>query len=164
MESDSGQYLCAVQVDPSKKNTSKRKWKVIKRVTVSVHKDKRPQPTRTTVTQTTTEKTTKKTTEKTIKKTTEKVSDDDRLKPLYVALSIILCLLLIVLVVFIRKKSITSQGSPYAVGNGEEGSSFGSKTADPGREESTPSIDPYLVVRLNSLYDSGASGNSPRSN
>ncbi|XP_037390205.1 uncharacterized protein LOC119262425 [Pygocentrus nattereri] len=58
----------------------------------------------------------------------------------------------------------SDSGSPYAVGNGEEGSSFGSKTADPGREEFTPSIDPYLIVRLNSLYESGASGNSPRSN
>ncbi|XP_017567090.1 uncharacterized protein LOC108435631 [Pygocentrus nattereri] len=172
MESDSGQYLCAVQVHPSNKNTAEGNWKVIERVTVSVHKDKRPQPTRTTVTQTTTEETTKKTTEETTKETPEKVSDVDRLKPLYVALPIILCLLLIVLVVFMRKKCITSQGrqtgqqreevpdmdcSPYAVGNGEEGSFFGSKTADPGREESTPSIDPYLVVRLNSLYESGAS-------
>ncbi|KAL7830959.1 hypothetical protein SRHO_G00304610 [Serrasalmus rhombeus] len=164
MESDSGQYLCAVQVDPNNKNTAEGNWKVIERVTVSVHKDKRPQPTRTNVTQ--------KTTEKTTKKTSEKVSDDDRLKPLYVALPIILCLLLIVLVVFIRKKCITSQGrqtgqqreeapdmdcSPYAVGNGEERSFFGSKTADPGREESTLSIDPYSVVRLNSLYESGVS-------
>ncbi|KAL6461417.1 hypothetical protein MHYP_G00295610 [Metynnis hypsauchen] len=168
MESDSGQYLCAVQVHPNNKNTAKGNWKVIQNITVSVHKDKGPQPTRTTVTQkTTTNKTTKKTTEK----TTVVFPDDDRLKPLYVAVPI-LCLLLIVLVVLIRKKCITSQGcqrvqhreeapnmdcSPYAVGNGEEGSFFGSKTADPGREESTPSIDPYSVVRLNSLYESGAS-------
>ncbi|XP_017567150.1 paired immunoglobulin-like type 2 receptor alpha [Pygocentrus nattereri] len=172
MESDSGQYLCAVQVHPSNKNTAEGNWKVIKSITVSVHKGKRPQPTRTTVTQTTTEKTTKKTTEETTKKATENGSDDDHLKPLYVALPIILCLLLIVLVVFIRKKCITSQGrqtgqqreeapdmdcSPYAVGNGEEGSSFGSKTADPGREESTPPTDPHSVVRMNSLYESLAS-------
>ncbi|XP_036439780.1 uncharacterized protein LOC118817320 [Colossoma macropomum] len=180
MESDSGQYLCAVQVHPNNKNTAKGNWKVIQRVTVSIQKDKRPQPTMTTVTQTTTEETTKKTTqtttkkttEKTIKKTTEENIDDDRLKPLYVAIPIILCLLLIVLVVFIRKKCIISQGcqsvqqreeapnmdcSPYAVGNVEEGTFFGSKTADPGREESTPSIDPYSVVRLNSLYESGPS-------
>ncbi|KAL7833447.1 hypothetical protein AOLI_G00284070 [Acnodon oligacanthus] len=164
MESDSGQYLCAVQVQPINKNTAVGNWKVIQNITVSVHKGKRPQPTRTTETQTTTEETTKK--------TTEKVRDDDRLKPLYVALPIILCLLLIVLVVFIRKKCITSQGcqtvhqreeapdmdcSPYAVGNGEEGSFFGCKTADPGREESAPSTDPHSVVRLNSLYESGAS-------
>ncbi|XP_036440300.1 uncharacterized protein LOC118817586 [Colossoma macropomum] len=168
MESDSGQYLCAVQVHPHNKNTTKGNWKVIQRVTVSVHKDKRPQPTMTTVTQTTTEDTTKKTT----KKTTEENIDHDRLKPLYVTVPIILCLLLIVLVVLIRKKCITSQGcqtvqqreeapnmdcSPHAVGNGEEGTFFGSKTADPGREESTPSTDSYSVVRLNSLYESGAS-------
>ncbi|XP_036440295.1 uncharacterized protein LOC118817583 [Colossoma macropomum] len=179
MESDSGQYLCAVQVHPNNKNTAKGNWTVIQRVTVSVHKDKRPQPTMTTVTQTTTEETTKRTTKKTTqkttkttKKTTEENIDDDRLKAMYIAVPIILCLLLIVVVVFIRKKCITSQGSqtvqqreeapnldcsPYAVGNGEEGTFFGSKTADPGREESTPSIDPYSVVRLNSLYESGAS-------
>ena len=61
MESDSGQYLCAVQVHPNNKNTARKgNWKVLQKVTVSVQKDKRPQPTGTTVTQKTTEKTTKK--------------------------------------------------------------------------------------------------------
>ncbi|KAL6461424.1 hypothetical protein MHYP_G00295680 [Metynnis hypsauchen] len=78
MESDSGQYLCAVQVHPNNNNTAKGNWKVIQRVTVSVHKDKRPQPTRTTVTQKTAEETTKNTTEKTTKETAGKVSGQTR--------------------------------------------------------------------------------------
>ena len=46
MESDSGQNLCAVQVHPNHKITARKgNWKVIQRVTVIVQKDKRPQPT-----------------------------------------------------------------------------------------------------------------------
>ncbi|XP_037390204.1 uncharacterized protein LOC108416270 [Pygocentrus nattereri] len=130
MESDSGQYLCAVQVDPINKNTAKGNWKVIKRVTVSVHKDKRPQPTRTTVTPTTTEKTTKKATEKTTKKATEKttkkatekttkkatenVSGVHPLMPLFTSWPICLGLLLSVWIAFalIRKKASTARGDP----------------------------------------------------
>ncbi|XP_037390393.1 uncharacterized protein LOC108413428 isoform X2 [Pygocentrus nattereri] len=134
MESDSGQYLCAVQVHPSNKNTAEGNWKVIERVTVSVHKDKRPQPTRTTVTQ--------KTTEETTKKTSEKVSGIHPLMPLFTSWPICLGLLLSVWIAFalIRKKASTARGSqavplqslqsgeaapdtdgsPYAVGRGEE--------------------------------------------
>ncbi|KAL7833445.1 hypothetical protein AOLI_G00284050 [Acnodon oligacanthus] len=136
MESDSGQYLCAVQVQPNNKNTARKgNWKVIQRVTVSVHKGKRPQPTRTTETQTTTEETTKKTTEET--------SGVHPLMPLFTSWPVCLCLLLSVWITFalIRKKASTAQGSqavplqslqsgeaapdtdgsPYAVGRGEEG-------------------------------------------
>ncbi|XP_036440298.1 uncharacterized protein LOC118817585 isoform X1 [Colossoma macropomum] len=131
MESDSGQYLCAVQVDPNNKNTAKGNWKVIQKVTVSVQKDKRPQPTMTTVTQTTTEETTKKTT------------GVHPLMPLFTSWPICLCLLLSVWIAFalMMKKASTAQGSqavplqslqngeaapdidgsPYAVGCGEEG-------------------------------------------
>uniref|UniRef100_A0AAR2IJ08 Ig-like domain-containing protein n=1 Tax=Pygocentrus nattereri TaxID=42514 RepID=A0AAR2IJ08_PYGNA len=42
MESDSGQYLCAVQVDPINKNTAKGNWKVIKRVTVITSTPEKP--------------------------------------------------------------------------------------------------------------------------
>ncbi|XP_037390392.1 uncharacterized protein LOC108413428 isoform X1 [Pygocentrus nattereri] len=106
MESDSGQYLCAVQVHPSNKNTAEGNWKVIERVTVSVHKDKRPQPTRTTVTQ--------KTTEETTKKTSEKVSGIHPLMPLFTSWPICLGLLLSVWIAFalIRKKASTARGDP----------------------------------------------------
>ncbi|XP_037390162.1 uncharacterized protein LOC108435632 isoform X3 [Pygocentrus nattereri] len=126
MESDSGQYLCAVQVHPSNKNTAEGNWKVIERVTVSVHKDKRPQPARTSMTQTTTEET----------------SGVHPLMPLFTSWPICLGLLLSVWIAFalIRKKASTARGSqavplqslqsgeaapdtdgsPYAVGRGEE--------------------------------------------
>ncbi|KAI4900189.1 hypothetical protein NFI96_017672 [Prochilodus magdalenae] len=226
-ESDGGQYLCAVQVHPNNKNTARRgNWTVIHTVTVSIDKAKLPQPTETTETQNTSQKTTKETTQITTQNTTQNTveettqntaqnttqntaeekpetdSDGDHLVPLYVAVSIIVCLLLVAVVVFIEKKSITSQGnhtvekqlgkpksvlfsssllvvcrsqhvhlreeapnmdcSPYAVGNGDMGNFFGSKAAHPGPEKPAQLIDPYSVVRLNSLYESGVSDHNKR--
>ncbi|KAL7830956.1 hypothetical protein SRHO_G00304580 [Serrasalmus rhombeus] len=120
MESDSGQYLCAVQVDPINKNTGKGNWKVIERVTVSVHKDKRPQPTRTTMTQTTTEETTKKTTEETTASKVEK--------------QLLILMVLRMLWDVVRRRTRIHEEFYQE---------------DPDHEESTTSVDLHAAARLN---------------
>ncbi|XP_076853160.1 uncharacterized protein LOC143508497 [Brachyhypopomus gauderio] len=95
----------------------------------------------------------------------------DPLIPLYVTLSI-LCLLMVLVAVFIKRRTINSPESkavqlraqnteedtdldcsPYAVGCGEENIDLGSKwissqKADTSYEESATSLDPYSVVRI----------------
>ncbi|XP_066511180.1 uncharacterized protein [Hoplias malabaricus] len=169
MESDSGQYLCALHTDTSKtdKNTNV-KWKVIERVTVSVGKDKRLQSPETTRTEETPKE-----------PQVEKHKHGSKLLSVYIAVPVLLCVLLVVVVVFIKKRRRISQGSqsaqkschsredtlymdcsPYAIGTGEEEHHFAPKNlysemSDPGCKESTPAPDPYSFIRLNSLYESG---------
>ncbi|XP_066514375.1 uncharacterized protein [Hoplias malabaricus] len=100
-----------------------------------------------------------------------------KLLSVYIAVPVLLCVLLVVVVVFIKKRRMISQGSqsaqkschsrednlytdcsPYAIGTGEEEHHFApkkesSRMLDPGCKGSTPALDPYSVVRLNSLYE-----------
>ncbi|KAL6461421.1 hypothetical protein MHYP_G00295650 [Metynnis hypsauchen] len=120
MESDSGQYLCAVQVHPNNNNTAKGNWKVIQNITVSVHKDKRPQPTRTIVTQEPTEETTKKTAEETSASKAEKQ--------------------LLILMVLHMLWDVVRIGTRIHEEFYQE---------DPDYEESTTSVDLHAAARLN---------------
>ncbi|XP_066511046.1 uncharacterized protein [Hoplias malabaricus] len=162
MESDSGQYLCALHMGTSKTEKTNVKWKVIERVTVRVNKDKTSQSPETTRTVETPEK---------------KHESVPKLLSVYIAVPVLLCVLLVVVVVFIKKRRMISQGSqsaqkscnsrednlytdcsPYAIGTGEEEHHFApkkesSRMLDPGCKGSTPALDPYSVVRLNSLYE-----------
>ncbi|XP_066509137.1 uncharacterized protein [Hoplias malabaricus] len=190
MESDSGQYLCALHMDTSKTEKTNVKWKVIERVTVSVSKDKTPTTARTEKTPEETHEPVSVSKDKTSQSPettrTEKTHEEkpeeregSKLLSVYIAVPVLLCVLLVVVVVFIKKRRMISQGSqsaqkschsrednvytdcsPYAIGTGEEEHHFApkkesSKMLDPGCKESTPALDPYSVVRLNSLYESG---------
>ncbi|XP_066512618.1 uncharacterized protein [Hoplias malabaricus] len=110
MESDSGQYLCALRMDTSKTKKTNVKWKVIERVTVSVSKNKSPTTTRT---EETPEETHEEKHEERTEERTEERNGSDPLMPLYTSWPIGLALLFSVWVTFafLRIKAKSSQGS-----------------------------------------------------
>ncbi|XP_026863209.2 uncharacterized protein LOC113575739 [Electrophorus electricus] len=157
MESDSGQYLCAIHVNT---NNNGGNWKVISNITVSLHKAKTP------------DLETNKWASGSENSTAGNKSVDDPLIPLYITLPILLCLLVASVVAFMKRTAITSPESeavqlrtqnreeeadmdcsPYDVGFGEEETDFKSKwnsshKANNGYEESTTFLDPYSVVKI----------------
>ncbi|KAG9261280.1 hypothetical protein AMEX_G26281 [Astyanax mexicanus] len=112
---------------------------------------------------------------------TTKLSDVTTNIAVYVGVSVLLCVLLLLVgvFVFIRKRRFLSAGcktvqqqrnqdaldgdcSPYAVGRGDheyDSIKSPSTTADPDHKQPSAPLEPYSVVRLNDLYDSSASEN-----
>ncbi|KAK1802279.1 hypothetical protein P4O66_021947, partial [Electrophorus voltai] len=96
MESDSGQYLCAIHVNT---NNNGGNWKVISNITVSLHKAKTP------------DLETNKWASGSENSIAGNKSVDDPLIPLYITLPILLCLLVASVVAFMKRTAITSPGN-----------------------------------------------------